>query len=224
MKRVALGSIFRNSTSYLGRYFNQARGFQKLLNDRGMELTLFLVEGDSVDDTWNQLAVGALGHFEADLIKRAHGGPWWGSVDVPERWKALSWCCNGVMERVTDEHALIYVESDLWWEPETMMALVDRLDEGYNAVSPMCFTSAGHFYDVWGYLKDGVQFSPFPPYHEALSGLTPIDSAGSCIAMSGKVARVARFGPLDCVRGLGRSIRENGFTLWVDPSLKVVHL
>jgi hypothetical protein len=161
--------------------------------------------------------------MDAQIIKREHGGPAWGSVDDPARWTALSWCCNGVRDAITDEGALIYVESDLVWQPETMIRLLDHLDEHHPAVAAMCFTSGGHFYDVWGHIKDGTQFGPFPPYHEGLApeGLTLIDSAGSCIVMRGDVARVAKFGPHDCVRGLGRNIYAHGFSLWIDPQAKV---
>ena len=223
--RVALGSIFRNSTPYLDRYFGLVGELQELLDRKRVGLTLLLVEGDSTDNTWNELARRMESSFDGMLIKRSHHGPMWGSVDVPERWKALAWCCNGVMDMVTDEDALIYVESDLLWKPETMIDLLGHLYEGYHAVAPMSMHSSGRFYDIWGHVKNGKQFEFDPPYHPDLDGtrMVEVDSAGSCVVMQGRVARVSRFGSTDCIRGLGRSIRANGFSLWLDTNSFVVH-
>lgn len=225
---VVVGSIFRDSAAYVGRYFMQIAALDRLLSERGDAVRVITVEGDSSDDTWARLqrmTEAPRAKVPLTCIKREHGGPKWGSVDVADRWKALSWCCNGVMEAIQDsDDALVYVESDLLWDPTTMRALLDHL-RTVPAVASMCFTRAGHFYDTWGHRKGGIPFGPFPPYHPGLApeGLTEIDSAGSCIVMRGSVARVARFGPDDCVLGLGRSIREQGFALYVDPQLRVVH-
>jgi len=222
---IALGSMFRNATPYLERYFEQVKELSVALTARGDSLRLILAEGDSRDETWEELAAHTA-RRDAVLVKRAHGGPHWPSVDVPERWKALSWVCNGVLDHVTqDVGALVYVESDLVWDAGHMVRLVDQLNVEHPAIAPMCFTAHGEFYDLWGHIKDGVGFGPFPPYHLGLSstGLTRIDSAGSCTAMLGEVARRVRYGPDDLVRGLGCSIRANGYSLWVDPNLRVVH-
>ena len=220
MTTVAIGSIFRNSCSYLDRYFQQFEELKVCL--RPASLRPVFVEGDSKDKTWEVLSrfVERKGGV---LAKREHGKPEFGSVDSEERWRALAWCCNGVLDSLTDEALVVYVESDLIWEAKTMLRLIGHLSD-VPAVAPMCFTRAGHFYDIYGHRKNGVPFSPFPPFHPELgSGLTEIDSAGSCIVMRGEVARAARFGERDCVVGLGKSIRDAGYSLWVDPSLKVVH-
>lgn len=222
---VALGGMFRNSTRYLPRYFSQVTALDHALASRGDSLRLVLAEGDSVDGTWEELAKYTR-RRDAVLVKRTHYGPYWGSEDNPARWRALSWVCNGILDHVSqDVDRFLYVETDLAWTAETMIALLDQLSYDRPAMSPMCFTQVGDFYDIWGHIKDGVAFSPFPPYHEALNGHpVEVDSTGSCVSMLGEVARAVRYGPDDLVRGLGRSIREQGYSLWVDPSLRVVHL
>lgn len=220
--KVVLGSIFRDSTGYLLKYAKQVYALDRALRSQGHGLELVFVEGDSKDGT--HYALGRLfDTFKLTLIKRAHGGPAWGSVDQPDRWAALSWCANGVMENVPlDAGAFIYVDSDLEWDAATMLKLLNDLSS-VPAVAPMCLTTGGTFYATWGFVKDGRNFGPFAPFHPLVADtLTPIDSAGSCVAMRGDVARRARFGPFDFVRGLGRSIREAGYGLFVDPTLKVV--
>jgi hypothetical protein len=221
---VVVGSIFRNSASYVGRYFQQVEALRRDLDHDGHHLRLSLVEGDSTDSTYRDLSDGIHAFPGSMLTKREHGQPEFGSVDRLDRWQALSWCCNGVLETLfPSDDAVIYVESDLIWDSFTMGALLAHL-RYHPAVSPMCFTTSMHFYDTWGFVKDGECFGPFPPYHKAIGDtLTAIDSAGSCIVMRGEVARAVRFGPEDCVRGLGRSIYAHGYHLSVDPSLKVYH-
>jgi hypothetical protein len=223
--KIALGSMFRNSLGYLDRYFSQVLALKLYLESNHDHLQLIFAEGDSYDDTWTELAKRTES-LDAVLLKRAHGSKHaWHSVDIPERWKAISWVCNGILDHVEmDVDAFIYVESDLGWRVETMASLLNQLDALHPAIAPMCFTAVGDFYDIWGHIKDGEHFSPFPPYHSALgSGLTEIDSAGSCTAMLGAVARSARYDSTDHCRGLGRSIRKAGWSIWVDPNVRVVH-
>jgi hypothetical protein len=217
----------------LDRYFAQVAQLQHAL--RGA-LRLILVEGDSTDDTWAQLHRRCDG-LDAVIVKREHGGPAYGSVDLPARWKQLAYCCNGVLDAVrdmTDVSALIYVESDLVWRPETMLRLLSVAGTS-GAAAPMCFTAPqgldgprGTFYDIWGHMKDGVNFSPHPPYHPALTNgqrLVAIDSAGSCVVASGGIVRDprVRFDEADCIRGYCRSIRALGVTLWLDTTCEVRH-
>ena len=66
------------------------------------------------------------------------------------------------------------------------------------------------------------------PYHPMLAspsptGLYPLDSAGSCLVMRGVVALAARFQPDDGIVGWGRDMREKGYQLWLDPTVKVEH-
>ncbi len=227
---VGLGSIFRNSAHYLPRYFHQASCLRDLLRNDGDELRLLLVEGDSIDGTWpsiNELA--RMHQLPLSLVKREHGGPMWGSVDKPERWAALAWCGNGVMEQVPEYlDALIYVESDLMWSAATMVRLLDQLCEAVPAIAPMSFAGEA-FYDIWGHSGlDGTPFGPFPPYHHSIEGrtdLVEIATAGSCIVMNGAAAKhdKVRFEAEDCIRGLCRNIRAHVGPLWLDPTAEVRH-
>lgn len=231
---VALGSIFRNSTGYLARFFAQAAALSHLLDKSGHSLRLILAEGDSSDGTWDEIKAGlkAAGIRAFTVIKREHGGPEFGSVEDEMRWRQISFVCDGVLEQVSDDDdALIYVESDLIWEPGMMASLIGALTwQDVDAVAPMCFHRTGFFYDIWGYRRGGARFSTHPPYHpdleleSARGRLIKLDSAGSCIVMRGEVARKCRFDPAEKgIVGFCENLRSQGFTLWLDPSLRVIH-
>lgn len=215
---VIVASIFRDSSDYLNRYFEQVDALEEHL-----PVQLVVAEGDSTDDTWRMLEAS----LEDDdvLIKKEHGGPKFGSVDHQDRWWRIALVCNAVMEQIPDDgRPVIYVESDLMWPVETMLTLLDDL-ERVSAVAPLSMKD-GRFYDIWGHRGlDGHRFSPHPPYHpdlEGAEGLVPIGSAGSCVVMRGDVAQKVRFGENDCIVGLGRDLQQNG-GLYLDPRVAVHH-
>jgi hypothetical protein len=228
---LTIGSIFRNATGYLKHYFDQVVQLHGHLYPLSA-VQLVLVEGDSTDSTWDDLSaqierIRPLG-IRSRLVKREHGGPVFGSIDNEQRWRNISYACNGVFENLPKVFdAMIYVESDLLWQPQTVLALVEHL-KTVPAVSPMSFHRDGFFYDIWGYRRNGICFTPSPPYHPDLAGapdnLLPIDSAGSCIAMRAEVARQARFAyPEQGILGFCRSIYDHGYSLHLDPNQRVIH-
>lgn len=239
MSRIAIASIFRNSTGYLQRYIEQLAALTGSLTGAGFDIHLIFAEGDSTDTTWSSLNQRAAFLFqwisgtskqsELTLFKAEHGGPVFGSVDDVARWRNISYVCNKVLESVAEEDTyLLYVESDLIWDSDTMMFLLGDLDAhgGIDAIAPLSIHQpTGTFYDTWGHRKDGQRFSPSKPYHPGVgTRMTPIDSAGSCIAMRGEVARSCRFVPPEQgIVGFGSDIRAKGYTLYLDPQLRVYH-
>jgi hypothetical protein len=142
----------------------------------------------------------------------------------------LSFVCDGVLEKVQPEHdALIYVESDLIWEPAPMIKLLGWLSR-VDAVSPMVMRQ-GHdsFWDTWGYRKDGVKFQHKSPHHPLFAkppqdGLYGLDSIGSCIVLRGEVARECRFRPpTHAIWGFCEDIQRHGYKIWLDPSMTIFH-
>ena len=226
MKRVVIGGNFRNACRYLDVYEHQFNALERALRiNMGAELHGVFAEGDHYDDTREELdqRFGA----RATIVKREHGERDYGSVDLPERWKLSGWVSNGVLENLPAERfdAFIWVETDLLWEPTTMLELLYHLEE-VPACAAMCFAKyTGLFYDTFGHRKNGVRFTPNPPYHPELAheGLTKIDSAGSCFAMIEPAARVVSFSLADSIIGIGRSLYESGYSFWLDPQLKVIH-
>lgn len=238
--RIAIASMFRNSTGYIDRYFKQMAQLTGWLIGEGYDIHLILAHGDSTDGTPEMLeqraqflhkfiksnAIGS----DLDIIEVNHGGPSFGSVDNETRWRNISTVCNAILDKVdvdADEF-IIYVESDLIWDYTVMLLLLDQLREHLeiDAISPLCIhQQTGLFYDTWGYRKDGQAFRQSRPYHPGVGvRLTEIDSAGSCIVMKQWVAEKCRFDPPEKgIVGFGESIRAHGYTLWLDPTLTVHH-
>lgn len=233
---VTIASIFRDSASYLDRYVSQVASLRDALAARGDSLRGVWGEGDSIDRTAQILAEKARKRaLTFDLIDVSHGGPKFGSVNVEQRWRQISYCCNAVLDAIkSDADVVIYVESDLIWDAGTMEVLLNLVAYStatIDAIAPMSMAygeTPPRFYDTYGHRSGGEQFQPYAPFHPALAAKPnvgiPLDSAGSCIVMRGEVARVARFNPPEeGIVGFGKDIAANGFELWLDPTQSVWH-
>lgn len=240
MKKVAIGSMVRNAVDYIPRYINQmSLLLGTVIGTFDADVQWIVAVGESSDNTAQMLeerAAFLMGQVTNLRPKSSRdfftvdGGPVFGSVDLQERWEHISRVCDSIFDRVgEDVDAMIYVESDLIWDASTMMALLSHLGNSaaqIDAVSPMNFHQPnGHFYDTWGYRKDGVRFNATRPYHPGVNyRMTQIDSAGSCIVMRGEVARTCRFKPAEHgIVGFCMDMQAHGYTHWLDPQLAVHH-
>lgn len=224
---MIIASIFRNSTSYLERYWEQTDMLRTALTERDQPLRRVMVEGDSTDETWKSLQGEVIAGDT--LLKCEHGGPMFRSKNLPMRWRQLALASNVAITAATRDNVnrepVVWMESDLIWDPATVLALLDHLHlRNFPAVAPMSMCGA-RFYDVWAYRKNGRYFSPYAPYHPDLKPgqMTQIDSNGSCFAMTADAADVVEFSMQDCILGVGRALCANGFSLWLDPTLAVRH-
>ena len=222
---VTLCSAFRNSCGYLPRYLDQCHQLDALLHAQGHSLRFVWGEGDSTDQTLKTLQAATY-RFKAAIVDCTHGGQVYGSVESWARFKQLSHVGNVIWAAIPeDTDAVIYVESDLIWEPATLVKLLDALTV-YPAVAPMVMDSppAETYYDTWGSRCDGTRFVKRWPYHAALLGnqMLKMDSAGSCIAIRWKLAQWLHF-PDDCFVGFCPELYAQGGELWLDPSLTVFH-
>lgn len=231
---IVIASIFRDSASYIDRYVSQAAALRDALAARGDSLRGVWGEGDSNDRTATILAEKARKRaLTFDLIDVSHGGPKFSSVNVEQRWRQISYCCNAVLDAIPQSaDVVIYVESDLIWSADTMTALIDRLSPGVDVVAPMSMAygeDRPRFYDTYGHRSDGVRFEPYSPFHNGLTDLGEgqllrLDSAGSCLVMLGTVARKTRFTPPQLgIVGWGEDINKNGYAFWLDPGQAVWH-
>jgi hypothetical protein len=129
--RFCVGSAFRNAAGrQVSNWISQCLAFHRELRDHYYcSFRAIAVEGDSTDSTRRQLiSESAERGLDLTLHTCNHGGPIYGSTEQPERMVALSKVGNAILDAV-DKHddVLVYVESDLLWDGETIRQLIDRL-------------------------------------------------------------------------------------------------
>lgn len=223
---VVVGSAFRNSGGRLWGYFSQVSELRRVLFNQGHGIRLIAVEGDSVDNTAQQLLRFADDYeLPIRLVTRNHGGPVFGSTEAPERMKALSYVGNGILEAVRSvDDVLVYVESDLLWKADVIVRLMSLLSQQIDVISPLVMADKA-FYDIWGFRKDGERFGPFHPYHAGLrlDQPTEVDSVGSCLVMKAQVARDVRIPDGGALVGFCQVAREQGYHVWVDARERINH-
>lgn len=225
---IVIASIVRNGVSYLPRHFGQMEQLRQLLAAQGDSLRYAITVGESTDGTHDWLMTND-GKTRGQIWQHSNSGPVFGSVDDPVRWANIARTWNGMFERLTSWQydALIYVEADLIWQPETMARLLGHL-EYVPAVAPMSMMQQRPdvFYDTWGHRASGRHFESFAPYHPSLPQVKPnelmqIESAGSCKVMWQEVAQKCRFNEADAM--LGHDIYKHSYSLWLDPAVSVFH-
>jgi len=226
---LAVITFFRNSArnGQVARFFTQAARLRNLLQKQGFSLRVVAVWGDCTDDTLSHILLNAEYHnLAVQTVNHDHNGPEFGSTEHPERLKALSDLGNtGLASIRPEDTAVFYVESDLVWEPATVINLLNRLNHEVHVVAPLIFAGE-HFYDVFCFRKNGERFAPFYPYHSELKhdgSLTQVDCVGSAMVMHAEVARKCRIVDNDVLIGFGRDCWAKGFTVNVDASLRVNH-
>lgn len=220
--KILFGSIVRNGSSYIPRYFEQ---ISTLTKDH--EISIAITEGDSTDSSY-QLIVDNATYTKIPtlLFKYDHAGNLYGSVNEPERWRNIANTWNFMLDRINnvlDQYDLFcYVEADLIWSKEVIEQLVEDCNY-FDAVAPMSMLG-GIFYDTWGHRAFGENFSNTQPYHSHFGKYPiymPLQSAGSCIMMQSKVAKTCRLNPQDAM--IGHDIIKNKFSFVLNKEVAVHH-
>ena len=229
---ITLCSAFRDSTPYLPRYFCQVNALDFALYEQGHRLGFVWGEGDSTDRTLTTLRAANY-RFRAHLVDCTHGGPAYGSVISAQRFRQLAHVGKRIFSAITEEADIVaYVESDLIWEPTTLLALIERVTSGQAAtIAPMVLLRragwpADSFYDGYCFRAEDRHFAHYPPYHAVYRPDQPfqVDSVGSCVVVSGKIARSLHFDEQTIFPDLCGQIRAAGHGVWVDPGCAVYHL
>lgn len=225
---IAILSCFRDAEGYIERYCEQMDRLRTALDRRGEPLMLVLGYGDSSDDTDALLCERCWQRFDTWLVDVAHGGPKFGSIEHPVRFRQLASIGNKLLEHVPASADVVgIVESDLIWQTETMLGLIDDLaNMPRAAVAPMVMDGAHSFYDVFAFRRNGVRFTKQPPYHVDLKGdgePLQLDSAGSVLVMDAGLARKARFDDGEAIVGFCRDIYRHGGSVWLDTTQAVQH-
>lgn len=226
---LVVASAFRNSESYIDRYFEQIHELRKF-----GPLRLVVGEGDSIDDTLWRLEQ-ELDETSDLLLRVDHGGPDYGSVNKVERWAQIAYVWNRILDHVQmdDEDVFLLIESDLTWSAEPIARLAEWAKPRGAIAAMSMHIPTGNFYDIWGHRGlDGKRFTMKPPYHESLRcidnpscvrSIVPIASAGSAIAVRGDIINAGvRFNNEAGIRGFCEDIRRHT-DLWLHTGIQVWH-
>lgn len=227
---IVIVSAFRNCESRVSHYFDQVRSFQHHAGIRN-PVRVIAVEGDSTDKTESEIIRQSLldDSLSVQFVKYNHGQRPFTSTEDPDRLSALTGVMKTGMSAVDidRDHIVLYVESDLIWNPHQVGSIIDivsRGDGGFDIVAPLVF-AGDKFYDIWAFRKDGKRFSPFFPYHKDLNshGLTEVDSVGSCLvfraSLAGKVVSIGEEGLVSWCNGA----RQMGYRIGVSSDFRVDH-
>lgn len=228
---ITLCSAFRDSviSGHLERYIEQVWAFHGALDERGDALYCVWGEGDSIDGTRAQLAGGLYG-WEFALVDCTHGGKAYGSIENADRFRQLAHVGRCIWAAIpADSDVVVYCESDLVWEPATLLTLIDQVAP-YSAISPMVMLDragwpSNAFYDRWGAIGlNGRHFDHLPPYNAGYKSDEPfpVSSMGSCMAMRGDLARRLTIDER-LFQGISAQIWMMGERVWIDPRLTIKH-
>lgn len=182
------------------------------------------VVGDSRDDTTQALAELSYG-YEVQIVDIGDTGI--EGDDAHSRLRRLSATANEYFNWCENADYILVHESDIASPGNIVNRLVAHAEQGRCPIAarPMLEIAPGHkvFYDTWGYRKGGQRFSNHAPYHPCYrpNEVFEVDSAGTVMLFHGEDAGLIHMvdgGFLD----LCLQLRQQGRTLWVDPTLEVV--
>lgn len=234
---IVVGSAFRNCAPAITRYFKRIDALQEHAQQA---VRIIAVEGDSVDRT-RELLSDYTRYFDLDIITCNHGKRKFSSTEDADRLVALSKVGNAIFGGVRDtDDVLLYVESDLLWDPHHVGTLIDCAAEkryGIDVWGPVVMAGAA-FYDVWGFRHlDGARFSPFENESYTLGEVVKNDlglarevlpycelsSVGSCLAMRAEIARQVRITDDYCLVGWCKNARVAGYRIGIHWGAQVNH-
>lgn len=222
---IAIVSAFRNAAWYVKRYCEQMDKLQEVLSRQNHTLQLVLGYGDSHDGTGEVLFEETSHRFPTVLVDVSHGGPHYGSIVHPNRFKQLAYVGNKLWEVIPKEANVVgMVESDLIWQPYALSSLA--LTVGPNQIySPMVYHEDGRFYDTWAFRCNGTNFQNNRPFHPDLgkSNTLLMDSVGSVLFMHRKLAEKLSWPEQDVVVGVCQQARDLGASIYLWTSLGVYH-
>jgi hypothetical protein len=233
---IHLVSAFRNAEHRLDPYFAMVRALRTIAPCR-----VLAVVGDSQDHTRDRIENWAKDDRGGKTwwFEHNHGQPEWGSTERPERLVALSGLLNTALDElqryIAADDTVVWMEGDLFWDPFTLLQLERFLRRPeVDVVAPMVFAGEA-FYDTWAFRTLPTEannvperWGPFWPHGNYADATNPaplveMSSVGSCVAMTGLVAKLVRVQDGNALVGWCGQARELGFRVWCAKDLRVQH-
>ncbi len=181
------------------------------------------VVGDSTDDTAQALAELSYG-YEVQVVDIGDTGI--EGDDHTSRLRRLSETGNEWWNWIDDAEYVMVHESDIVSPPDVVNRLVAHAERGrcpiagWPTIKLRGEQGVNYFYDTWAYRKDGRRFSNDVPYHPCYRYPEPfmVDSFGTMYLFHAEDVPLVHFQD-NAVLDLCRQLRQQGRTLWVDPTL-----
>ena len=200
--KIHVCSMFRDSQSWAGMDINQVERFFVQMGSSSFkqktELHLWLIEGDSVDNTPEKLLEhkelyekhGNIAATHLFLNERNKHFSLVCSTTNKDRIQGLSTLANSLIKRVEldDSDYVLWIESDFIIKADTIQRLIqvaERYENTIVATWPM--DEMGNFYDTWAFMRlDGKKFNPS---QNGGVGLIEMASVGSCALIPGSLIK-----------------------------------
>lgn len=156
--------MFRDSMNWCGYNINQVKSyFDRYIPQ---ECDMYLLEGDSVDDTYHWLDCYRKFHKpqggrtpEVHLFKHDLKSEFAGSVDIPGRMKNLANSANLLLSKIPldDYDYVLWVESDIITPLNYIANMIKYIEESdYDMLSSLSWININKietvFYDTWGFI------------------------------------------------------------------------
>ena len=206
LPRVALCSMINNGLwrNTLARFIRQVEA----LDYPAEQLRVYLVEGDSADETWLQVQGWARRNQRVRVAKVDLGHPVKGSTEDVDRLldgSKVGSACREMALREGWAEWLLWIESDLLWEAQLLQRLLAVRAEvvapwvltvpskpGVIDVAELEHTPLAErvFYDTWAFRHCANQ-RRFTAQEPRPAQPFAVHSAGSCLLMHADVARRA---------------------------------
>jgi hypothetical protein len=200
--KIHVCSMFRDSQSWAGMDINQVERFFAQMAGLSLpqqtKLSLWLIEGDSVDNTPEKLVECGIAYGKHTNIadvrlflgeKNKHFSLVCSTTNK-DRIQGLSTLADSLIKRVEleDNDYVLWIESDFIIKADTIRRLI-RVAERYEntIVAPWPMDEMGNFYDTWAFT--GVDGKKFNPSQKGGAGLIEMSSIGSCALIPGSLIK-----------------------------------
>lgn len=230
LPRVCLWSLFRDDAGEnIARYQQQIDALDYPAN----LLRLYLVEGDSRDDTLNELRAWAAEDSRVTVVKHDTGIDRMRHTPHPARLQCLADTGNTALEALAADRwgeLACLLESDLLYQPDTLRKLVDHRPDN-AAISPFIWIPGTdrhlQFYDIWAFRQGGKMFKPAKPEwyaaHYPTDSIFEVDSAGSMVLFpAGPIYDGVRYTD-QAIIGICQQYSARGYRIMADPMVNILH-
>lgn len=234
---IVVVSFFRNMQGRIKRYFDQVRALQLHARKADTDNTknnirVIAIEGDSTDKTVHELQQFKKSFYNVlniEIVHYNHGKRIFSSTEDSDRLSALTEVMKVGMSQIDSsiDNIVLYVESDLVWNPHQVGTLIDfayRRENNFDIFAPMVY-AGDNFYDIFAFRKlNGERFTPFE--HKIISKdeeLIEVSSVGSCLTFRAELAELVNPIGEEGLVSWCRGAREIGYKIAVATGFRVDH-